>query len=97
MAQLGPWGYLAPLHGNNGVCVCAVWVCLFAHRWNELQCSPVSSGNFTPSGRIVKVSSGHKFDQKEAFSFVVGHVKMCRLFFVFFVCVSCVVSVIYWR
>ena len=73
------------------VCVCAVWVCLFAHRWNELQCSPVSSGNFTPSGRIVKVTSGHKFDQKEAFSFVVGHVKMCRVFLssYFFVCVLC--------
>ncbi|CAL8358879.1 unnamed protein product [Lota lota] len=40
------------------------------NRWNELQCSPVSSGNFTPSGRNVKVTSGHKFDQKEAFSFV---------------------------
>ncbi|CAL8376223.1 unnamed protein product [Arctogadus glacialis] len=40
------------------------------NRWNELQCSPVSSGNFTPSRRTVKVTSGNKSDQKEAFSFV---------------------------
>ncbi|XP_056137712.1 hepatocyte growth factor receptor [Lampris incognitus] len=40
------------------------------NRWTELQCSPMSSGNFTPSGRTVKVTSGHKVAQTEGFSYV---------------------------
>ncbi|XP_034031628.1 hepatocyte growth factor receptor [Thalassophryne amazonica] len=39
------------------------------NSWTELQCSPVSTGNFTPSGSIVKVTSGNKVAKKEAFSF----------------------------
>ena len=60
---------------------------LFVCRWNELQCSPPCPvGNFTPSGRNVKVTSGHKVAQKEAFSFVVGHIKRVSFSFLFFVC-----------
>lgn len=44
-------------------------VCLF--RWTEIQCSPVFSGNFTPSGHTVKVTSGHKVAKIEGFTFVV--------------------------
>ncbi|KAM3870140.1 hepatocyte growth factor receptor [Diretmus argenteus] len=40
------------------------------NRLTELQCSPASSGNFTPSGHTVKVTSGHKIAKMEGFSFV---------------------------
>ncbi|KAM4734033.1 hepatocyte growth factor receptor isoform 3-T3 [Anableps anableps] len=40
------------------------------NRWTELQCSPVFSGNFTPSGHSVKVTSGHKVSKLEGFKFV---------------------------
>ncbi|KAM9376541.1 hepatocyte growth factor receptor [Pholidichthys leucotaenia] len=40
------------------------------NRWTEMQCSPVFSGNFTPSGHTVKVMSGHKVATMEAFTFV---------------------------
>ncbi|KAL7402401.1 hypothetical protein ABVT39_014453 [Epinephelus coioides] len=40
------------------------------NRWTEMQCSPVFSGNFTPSGHTVKVTSGHKVSKMEGFSFV---------------------------
>ncbi|XP_028286521.1 hepatocyte growth factor receptor isoform X2 [Parambassis ranga] len=39
-------------------------------RWTEMQCSPVFSGNFTPSGQMVKVTSGHKVAKMEGFTFV---------------------------
>lgn len=40
-------------------------------RWTEIQCSPMFSGNFTPSGHTVKVTSGHKIATIEGFTFVV--------------------------
>ncbi|XP_054476074.1 hepatocyte growth factor receptor isoform X2 [Anoplopoma fimbria] len=40
------------------------------NRWTEMQCSPVFSGNFTPSGHAVKVTSGHKVATMEGFTFV---------------------------
>lgn len=40
-------------------------------RWTEMQCSPVFSGNFTPSGHTVKVISAHKVAKMEGFAFVV--------------------------
>ncbi|XP_074489762.1 hepatocyte growth factor receptor isoform X1 [Sebastes fasciatus] len=40
------------------------------NRWTELQCSPMFSGNFTPSGHTVKVTSGHKVATMEGFTFV---------------------------
>ncbi|CAN9499011.1 unnamed protein product [Ophioblennius macclurei] len=40
------------------------------NRWTEIQCSPVFSGNFTPSGHTVKVTSGNRVGKMEAFSFV---------------------------
>lgn len=43
----------------------------FVFRWTELQCSPVSNGNFTPSGHTVKVTSGGKVAKMDGFSFVV--------------------------
>lgn len=50
--------------------LCVVWgVVVF--RWTEIQCSPVFSGNFTPSGHTVKVTSGHKVAKMEGFTFVV--------------------------
>ncbi|XP_029009895.1 hepatocyte growth factor receptor [Betta splendens] len=39
-------------------------------RWTELQCLPAFSGNFTPSGNMVKVISGQKTAKMEGFSFV---------------------------
>ncbi|XP_028306635.1 hepatocyte growth factor receptor isoform X2 [Gouania willdenowi] len=39
-------------------------------KWTEMQCSPVSSGNFTPSGHTVKVTSGENISRVEAFTFV---------------------------
>ncbi|XP_032378784.1 hepatocyte growth factor receptor [Etheostoma spectabile] len=40
------------------------------NSWTEMQCSPVFSGNFTPSGHTVKVTSGHKVATMEGFTFV---------------------------
>ncbi|XP_068595383.1 hepatocyte growth factor receptor [Brachionichthys hirsutus] len=40
------------------------------NRWTEMQCSPVFSGNFTPSGHTVKVTSNHKVTKTEGFTFV---------------------------
>ncbi|XP_069544459.1 hepatocyte growth factor receptor-like, partial [Brachyistius frenatus] len=40
------------------------------NRWTEMQCSPVFSGNFTPSGHTVKVTSGHKVAKMEGFTVV---------------------------
>ncbi|KAF7223929.1 hepatocyte growth factor receptor [Nothobranchius furzeri] len=40
------------------------------NRWTEMQCSPLLSGNFTPSGHTVKVSSGNKVVKTEGFTFV---------------------------
>ncbi|XP_008276200.1 hepatocyte growth factor receptor isoform X2 [Stegastes partitus] len=40
------------------------------HRWTEMHCSPVFSGNFTPSGYTVKVTSGNKVAKMDGFSFV---------------------------
>ncbi|XP_047452432.1 hepatocyte growth factor receptor isoform X2 [Mugil cephalus] len=40
------------------------------NRWTEMQCSPVFSGNFTPSGNTVKVISGHRVAKMEGFTFV---------------------------
>lgn len=53
----------------------------FVFRWTEMQCSPVFSGNFTPSGHTVKVTSGHKVAKIEGFTFVVRIV-----FFLVFCC-----------
>ncbi|XP_056243073.1 hepatocyte growth factor receptor isoform X2 [Seriola aureovittata] len=41
-----------------------------ANRWTEMQCSPVFSGNFTPSGHTVKVTTGNKVAKMEGFTFV---------------------------
>ncbi|GLD53700.1 hepatocyte growth factor receptor, partial [Lates japonicus] len=41
-----------------------------ANRWTEIQCSPVFSGNFTPSGHTVKVTTGNKVAKMEGFTFV---------------------------
>ena len=51
-----------------GLCVCLGGV---VFRWTEIQCSPVFSGNFTPSYHTVKVTSGHKVATMEGFTFVV--------------------------
>ncbi|XP_028442004.1 hepatocyte growth factor receptor isoform X2 [Perca flavescens] len=40
------------------------------NRWTEMQCTPVFSGNFTPSGHTVRVTSGHKVATMEGFTFV---------------------------
>ncbi|XP_057692262.1 hepatocyte growth factor receptor isoform X1 [Corythoichthys intestinalis] len=41
------------------------------NSWTEMQCSPVFTGNFTPTGHAVKVTSGHKIAIMEgAFTFV---------------------------
>ncbi|XP_008408860.1 hepatocyte growth factor receptor isoform X1 [Poecilia reticulata] len=40
------------------------------NRWTEMQCSPSFSGNFTPSGHLVKVTSGHAVAKLEGFKFV---------------------------
>ncbi|XP_077452292.1 hepatocyte growth factor receptor isoform X2 [Stigmatopora argus] len=41
------------------------------NSWTEMQCSPVFTGNFTPAGHAVKVTSRHKFAITEgAFTFV---------------------------
>lgn len=40
------------------------------NRWTEMQCSPAFSGNFTPSGHTVKVTSGQKVAKLEGFTFV---------------------------
>ncbi|XP_037833963.1 hepatocyte growth factor receptor [Kryptolebias marmoratus] len=40
------------------------------NRWTEMQCSPLINGNFTPSGHMVKVTSGHKVAKMEGFKFV---------------------------
>ncbi|XP_040019328.2 hepatocyte growth factor receptor [Gasterosteus aculeatus] len=40
------------------------------NRWTVIQCSPVFSGNFTPSGHTVKVTSGQKVATAEGFTFV---------------------------
>ncbi|XP_035498830.2 hepatocyte growth factor receptor [Scophthalmus maximus] len=40
------------------------------NRWTELQCYPVFSGNFTPSGHTVKVTTGSKVAKAEGFTFV---------------------------
>lgn len=45
--------------------------CLCASRWTEIQCYPVVSGNFTPSGSTVKVTSNHRVAKAEGFTFVV--------------------------
>lgn len=51
-------------------------------RWTEMQCSPVFSGNFTPSGHTVKVTSGHMVAKMEDFTFVVRVVFFLFSFFV---------------
>lgn len=50
-------------------------------RWTEIQCFPVFSGNFTPSGHTVKVTSGHKVAKMEGFTFVVRTLLHLLLFF----------------
>ncbi|XP_063768557.1 hepatocyte growth factor receptor isoform X2 [Eleginops maclovinus] len=40
------------------------------NRWTEMQCSPVFSGNFTPTGHTVKVTSGSKVATLEGFTLV---------------------------
>ncbi|XP_031717018.1 hepatocyte growth factor receptor isoform X1 [Anarrhichthys ocellatus] len=40
------------------------------NRWTVMQCSPMFSGNFTPSGHTVKITSGHKVATMEGFTFV---------------------------
>lgn len=42
----------------------------YVNRWTEIQCSPAFSGNFTPSGSTVKVTSGHWVARTEGFTFV---------------------------
>ncbi|KAL6106266.1 met [Pungitius sinensis] len=42
----------------------------FVSRWTVMLCSPVFSGNFTPSGDSVKVTSGHKVATATGFTFV---------------------------
>ncbi|XP_068169012.1 hepatocyte growth factor receptor isoform X2 [Antennarius striatus] len=42
----------------------------YINRWTEMQCSPVTSGNFTPSGHTVKVTSSQRVAQVEGFTFV---------------------------
>lgn len=52
----------------NAWSVCCL---VFVFRWTVMQCSPVFSGNFTPSGHTVTVKSGHKVATMEGFTFVV--------------------------
>lgn len=40
------------------------------NRWTEMQCSPMFSGNFTPSGDSVKVTVGNKVAKMDGFTFV---------------------------
>uniref|UniRef100_H3DF54 Hepatocyte growth factor receptor n=1 Tax=Tetraodon nigroviridis TaxID=99883 RepID=H3DF54_TETNG len=42
----------------------------YINRWTEIQCSPMSAGNFTPSGHTVKVTSGHMVAKMDGFTFV---------------------------
>ncbi|XP_034542521.1 hepatocyte growth factor receptor [Notolabrus celidotus] len=42
----------------------------YINRWTEMQCSPVFSGNFTPSGHTVKVTSGTEVVEMDGFTFV---------------------------
>lgn len=51
--------------------LCVAWGGRVLFRWTEIQCSPVLSGNFTPSGHTVKVTSGQKVAKMEGFTFVV--------------------------
>lgn len=51
--------------------LCLVWWGGVVSRWTVIQCSPVFSGNFTPSGHTVKVTSGQKVATAEGFTFVV--------------------------
>lgn len=44
-------------------------------RWSELQCNPVFSGNFTPSGHTVKVTTLSKVARIDGFTFVVRNVE----------------------
>lgn len=44
-------------------------------RWSELQCNPVFSGNFTPSGHTVKVTTLNKVARMDGFTFVVRNVE----------------------
>lgn len=48
------------------------------YRWTEMHCSPVFNGNLTPSGDVVKVTSGQNVTKFKGFNFVV------RLLFSFF-------------
>ncbi|MEQ2218790.1 hypothetical protein XENOCAPTIV_008213 [Xenoophorus captivus] len=59
-------GVVLCLRIMSGLCVVLGVGC----RWTEMQCSPVFSGNFTPSGHSVKVTSGHKVSEFEGFKFV---------------------------
>lgn len=51
------------------VLLCVRRLCV--SRWTEIQCVPVFSGNFTPSGSSVKVTSNHRVAKVEGFTFVV--------------------------
>ncbi|XP_054631731.1 hepatocyte growth factor receptor isoform X2 [Dunckerocampus dactyliophorus] len=42
----------------------------YLNRWTEMQCSPFFTGNFTPAGHGIKVTSGHKVTHLEGFTFV---------------------------
>lgn len=66
----------AGLAGYNAWSMC----CLggVGYRWTEMHCSPVFNGNLTPSGDVVKVTSGQNVTKFKGFNFVV------RLLFSFF-------------
>lgn len=57
---------------HNG---CFVHCLLVGLRWSELQCNPVFSGNFTPSGHTVKVTTLNKVARMDGFTFVVRNVE----------------------
>lgn len=56
--------------------LCVVFLGGFMFRWTEIQCTPGFSGNFTPSGHTVKVTTGNKVARMEGFTFVVRNVKV---------------------
>ncbi|XP_004556371.3 hepatocyte growth factor receptor isoform X1 [Maylandia zebra] len=41
-----------------------------SNRWTEMHCSPVFNGNLTPSGDVVKVTSGQNVTKFKGFNFV---------------------------
>ncbi|KAK1887471.1 Hepatocyte growth factor receptor, partial [Dissostichus eleginoides] len=63
-------GSVVTVEGITGIMPDLCVVGGFVFRWTEMQCSPVFSGNFTPSGHTVKVTSGNMVATMEGFTFV---------------------------